>query len=214
MRIESETYYNLATAVTFDEEVNHWEVANTDKHGQELIVDLATAKSMHYGYVIEPMSDTSPHRAYASYEYSNPLSGIIQFSGNFKLDWTMETAGQWISIITTTTDTTNTWIDVIGVNIGTEGFLHIGPVSGDYEVNVLWEQPTLFPKNVGCGVTLEIDTGSSTARLFLNGALIQIVSFTGRASEITKAHFGLYCDGSIAHCECYNKNISVQKIGI
>ena len=155
------------------------------------------------------------HRAYPVYDHEEIDNHVLEVSFEAKVDGDQLKEGEWISLATFTTCLDNSWSDVIGVNIGSDHTLHVGPVSENLPVTSLVKEEFKVTFGVWRKYSILLDMINEFYSLYvIDYSLVSPVSvlidsgtFTGRGQYITKSHFGLYCSGSIRKMSVSNKNI-------
>ncbi|MDO8391857.1 MAG: hypothetical protein Q7V57_15385 [Actinomycetota bacterium] len=145
----------------------------------------------------EPERDGPNHRGYPTLQFDRIGAGACASPCVVDL-WVWLDAnlgpGQWFSLATLSLDPSDRWSRVITVNVGVEGWLHLGhvPVTGAAERAYQTDAP--FPMRQWVRVTTYLDARpGGVAVVWQDGVVASAARLDGVAGGLVpQAHFGLY----------------------
>ena len=159
-------------------------------------------KRVHHAWLT---GDTGPepvdgpnHRGYPTIQLPQRRAGscvtpcLIEFWARvdgFELD-----RGEWLSLATFTSDPSNRWSRVIGVNVGWEGWLHLFHVP-DHGVaeRALQRLDRTFPEDRWVRITTWLDLDPEHVEpIWQDGVLMSAARVRGGDGSLDQMHFGLY----------------------
>jgi hypothetical protein len=119
--------------------------------------------------------------------------------------------GDWLSLATFSTDSSDRWTPVVTVNIGSEGWLslfHV-PTQG-LGVRQFQRTDLPFPRGQWVRITTWLDLGEDGAvAVWQDGVLVSAARFRGGDGSLDQMHFGLYAAPSVVTGTVMNDDITV-----
>jgi hypothetical protein len=182
----------------------------TPTHSQWSAVVCASAQS-HRGYgglrfqgdVVLP-SFTIP----SSGGISAPNGVIVTFWSWYSVPYTFSPT-KWMSLMTVTPDCSNTWADVITLNLD-DSTMRIKPVHVS-SVTYAPGAPSM-PEEQWVRTTVYINFNSDVLHVWQNGQKVCNATFSNASTTMCQWHFGLYASGNNDDIELYEENLSIVKL--
>ena len=164
-----------------------------------------------------PERDGPNHRGYPTAQFAKagaePCPSPCVFDMWVWLDVELG-KGQWFSLATLALDPSDRWSRVITVNVGAEGWLHLGhvPVTGAAQRDFQTDVP--FPMRQWVRVTTYLDARpGGVAAVWQDGALASAAGIDGvPGGLVSQAHFGLYAPPALLTGRVVNDDLTVWTV--
>ena len=172
-----------------------------------------------------PSSSTvnNNHRGYPTVQFQNTEQGVFKAPCYITLwvwvdmELKKDSLGgedDWLSLATFTDDESVNWSRTVLVNVGYEGFLHLGhvPVQGQQEY--IFQNTSLkFPQKEWVEIKVFLDFGSDGySKVWQNGELVSHAKVSNVENKLSQAHFGLYCPPQMIAGTVYNDDLLIREV--
>lgn len=118
--------------------------------------------------------------------------------------------GQWFSLATLSSDSSDRWLPVVTVNVGAEGTLHTFHVPRHGLAEREFQATQLFPMKRWVRVTTYIDFRADGAiATWQDGTLTSAARIERGAGVLEQAHFGLYAPPDLLEGTVFNDDLTI-----
>ncbi len=118
--------------------------------------------------------------------------------------------GQWLSVGTFTADTSNQWLPVVTVNVGSDGTLSVFHVPSHGMAEREFQTTAPFPMRRWVRVSTYIDLRPDGAiATWQDGTLTSAARIEGTTGTLQQVHFGLYAPPDLLSGVIYNDDLTI-----
>jgi len=196
---------------------------------QELTDSMVhTGNYAHKAWIIgaNPASTNSVnnnHRGYPTVQFQNTEEGVFKTPCYITLwvwvdmELKKDSLGgedDWLSLATFTDDESVNWSRTVLVNVGHEGFLHLGhvPIQGQQEY-IFQNKSLKFPQKEWVEIKVFFDFGvDGYAKVWQNGTLVSHAKVNNVENKLSQAHFGLYCPPQMISGIVFNDDLLIREV--
>lgn len=186
-----------------------------------------TGPSAHKGWIYSSYLPSSPfvnnnHRGYPTIQLHKTAGGSFVTPCLITLwvwlDVTLRAASpenEWFSLATIADDTSDSWSNVVVVNVSYDGFLHLMHVPSPGQKQYLYQTNTLqFPMQQWVKMEIYVDFNSENGYIKVrqDGTLVSHARVYCRKKRLAQAHFGLYAPPSLSSGVVFNDDLLIQEV--